>query len=89
MYFKDKSGAYFRPEEHEISEEERWVKHDAWQDFGYMKTSPEEIERFTKGGGVKGVYIVGAQIAALYYTVSPNPDPTVCKGRWSADTLPP
>ena len=57
MYFKDKSGAYFRPEEHEISEEERWVKHDAWQDFGYMKTSPEEIERFTKDGGVKGVYV--------------------------------
>lgn len=30
---------------------------DAWQDFGYMKTSPEDIEKFTKDGGVKGVYI--------------------------------
>ena len=27
------------------------------QDFGYMKTSPQEIEVWTKGGGVKGVYI--------------------------------
>ena len=26
------------------------------QDFGYMKTSPQEIEVWTKGGGVKGVY---------------------------------
>lgn len=57
MYFRDKSGAYFQPEEYEMSEEERWIKHDAWQDFGYMKTSPEEIEVFTKGGGVKGVYV--------------------------------
>jgi len=31
---------------------------DDWiQDFGYMKTSPEEIGVFTKCGGVKGVYI--------------------------------
>lgn len=30
---------------------------DAWQDFGYMKTTPEDIGRFTEGGGVKGVYI--------------------------------
>ena len=27
------------------------------QDFGYMKTSPQEIEVWTRGGGVKGVYI--------------------------------
>lgn len=27
------------------------------QDFGYMKTSPEEIGVWTKGAGVKGVYI--------------------------------
>lgn len=57
MAFKDKSGAYFKPGEREISEEERWLKHDSWQDFGYMKTSPEEIEVFTKGKHVKGVYV--------------------------------
>ena len=27
------------------------------QDFGYMKTSPEEIGEFTRRGGVKGVYL--------------------------------
>ena len=66
MYFKDLSGAYMTREEiaaYEASlpEEEKaslkWLKHDAWQDFGYMKTSPEEIEQWTKGGGVKGVYV--------------------------------
>ena len=57
MYFKDRSGAYFQPGEQEISEEEKWLKHDAWQDFGYMKTKPEEIEVFTKGNHVKGVYV--------------------------------
>ena len=57
MYFKDKSGAYFRPEERDIPEEEKWLKHDSWQDFGYMKTKPEEIEAFTKGQNVKGVYL--------------------------------
>lgn len=30
---------------------------DAWQDFGYMKTTPEDIEEYAKDGGVKGVYI--------------------------------
>ncbi len=30
---------------------------DWWQDFGYMKTSPEEIETLTKGNNVKGLYI--------------------------------
>lgn len=66
MYFKDLSGAYMTREEiaaYEASlpEEEKaslkWLKNDAWQDFGYMKTSPEEIEQWTKGGGVKGVYV--------------------------------
>lgn len=27
------------------------------QDFGYMKTSPEQISRWTKGNSVKGIYI--------------------------------
>ena len=27
------------------------------QDFGYMKTSPEQISRWTKGNNVKGIYI--------------------------------
>lgn len=30
---------------------------DAWQDFGYQKIRPEDIGEFTKGGGVKGVYL--------------------------------
>jgi hypothetical protein len=30
---------------------------DAWQDLGFMKTTPEDIGEFTKHGGVKGVYI--------------------------------
>lgn len=30
---------------------------DAWQDFGYQKTRPEDIGEFTQGGGVKGVYL--------------------------------
>lgn len=66
MYFKDKSGAYMtrdeiRAYEETLPEEEKealkWLKNDAWQDFGYMKTSPEEIERWTKGGNAKGVYV--------------------------------
>lgn len=28
-----------------------------WEDFGFMKTSPEDIEAFTCRGGVKGVYL--------------------------------
>lgn len=66
MYFKDLSGAYMtrdeiRAYEETLPEEEKenlkWLKNDAWQDFGYMKTSPEEIEAWTKGGNVKGVYV--------------------------------
>ena len=57
MYFKDTNGERFEPEPHEISEEEKWLKNDAWQDFGYMKTKPEELEVFTKGANVKGVYV--------------------------------
>lgn len=57
MKFKDKSGAYAMDMKLQETEEERWLKHDAWQDFGYMKTSPEEIEAFTKGANVKGVYV--------------------------------
>ena len=33
------------------------VRSDWIQDFGYMKTSPEELGEFTKEGGVKGVYM--------------------------------
>ncbi|MGJ4850448.1 carbohydrate kinase family protein [Bacillota bacterium Meth-B3] len=58
MRFIDKSGAYAAyPPDEEVGEEERWLKNDAWQDFGYMKTSPEQIEAFTKKAGVKGVYV--------------------------------
>lgn len=34
-----------------------FVKGTRWEDFGFMKTSPEDIEAFTKQGGVKGVYL--------------------------------
>ena len=57
MHFTDKSGAYAGPMQYKESEEEHWLKNDAWQDFGYMKTKPEEIEAFTKGCNVKGVYV--------------------------------
>ena len=30
---------------------------DAWQDFGFMKTTPDDIAEFTNAGNVKGVYL--------------------------------
>lgn len=57
MHFIDKSGAYAGPLDYEISEEDKWLKNDAWQDFGYMKTKPEELEVFTRDKNVKGVYL--------------------------------
>lgn len=57
MRFLDKSGAFASAGDYKPTEEERWLKNDAWQDFGYMKSSPEEIEKFTKEAGVKGVYV--------------------------------
>lgn len=57
MHFTDQSGAYASNREHPLSEGEKWLKNDAWQDFGYMKTSPEEIEKFTRDAQVKGVYV--------------------------------
>jgi len=57
MHFVDKSGAHASRLDCEETEEVHWLKNDAWQDFGYMKTSPEQIEAFTKGTNVKGVYV--------------------------------
>ena len=57
MHFTDRSGAYAGPLDYKETEEEHWLKNDAWQDFGYMKTKPEEIELFTRGTNVKGVYV--------------------------------
>ena len=57
MRYKDKSGAYAWDMDVPVSEEEYWLKNDAWQDFGYMKSSPENIEQFTQNAGVKGVYV--------------------------------
>jgi sugar/nucleoside kinase (ribokinase family) len=57
MRFVDRNGVYAGPMDYEVTEEERWLKNDAWQDFGYMKSSPEQIEVFTKGANVKGVYV--------------------------------
>ncbi|MDR2505074.1 MAG: carbohydrate kinase family protein [Oscillospiraceae bacterium] len=55
LRFMDKSGKYGAAD-YGQTEEESWLKNDAWQDFGYMKTKPEELEVFTKDG-VKGVYM--------------------------------
>ena len=38
-------------------EEVKRHRSDWIQDFGYMKTSPEQIDRWTSGGNVKGIYI--------------------------------
>ncbi len=46
-------------------EDYKWLRHDAFQDFGYMKTKPEEIGEFTQGKNVKGVYL--AQNADLTF----------------------
>lgn len=37
--------------------EDKWLEYDAWQDFGYMKTTPEELAVFTSRGDVKGIYM--------------------------------
>lgn len=34
-----------------------WQKGTSWEDFGYMKTSPEDIGEITKSGTVKGIYL--------------------------------
>lgn len=58
MRFKDRSGAYCQEkDEVPFSDEDYWLKNDAWQDFGYMKTRPEEISVLTKNTHVKGVYL--------------------------------
>lgn len=56
MDFVDKSGKYVQNREF-IQDDDYWLKNDAWQDFGYMKTKPEEIEKFTKNKNVKGLYL--------------------------------
>lgn len=38
-------------------DESQFIMSEKQQDFGYMKTSPEDIGAFTGQGGVKGVYI--------------------------------
>ena len=50
VYFED--GTYGADQHGYDERRSDWI-----QDFGYMKTSPEDIERFTKDGGVKGVYV--------------------------------
>ncbi len=37
--------------------EAKHFRSDWMQDFGHMKSSPDDIGEFTKGGGTKGVYI--------------------------------
>lgn len=34
-----------------------YTKGTGWEDFGFMKTTPEDIGEFTSKGGVKGVYL--------------------------------
>lgn len=57
MHFVDQGGEYAGPLQREETEAERWLKNDAWQDFGYMKTRPEDLEQFTRNARVKGVYV--------------------------------
>ncbi|MBQ8995071.1 MAG: carbohydrate kinase family protein [Oscillospiraceae bacterium] len=38
-------------------EELNEYNNDIFQDFGYLKTNPEEIGRFTEGQNIKGVYL--------------------------------
>lgn len=56
MAYKDVSGAPAEMQP-DWGEAYKWLKNDAWQDFGYMKTTPEDLEVFTKGKSVKGVYL--------------------------------
>lgn len=59
LVYQDANGEYGLTDNFLLYEDEdyKWMKNDAWQDFGYMKTTPEQIEAFTKGGNVKGVYV--------------------------------
>lgn len=61
LVYQDVQGGYAKLEEHSPEEAEdegrKWLQNDAWQDFGYMKTTPEQIGAFTKGRHVKGVYL--------------------------------
>ena len=67
MHFVDQGGEFAGPLQRQETEAEHWLKNDAWQDFGYMKTRPEDIDHFTRGASVKGVYV--AQNAdRIYWT---------------------
>lgn len=57
MVYGNKDGSKGSAKGSDVRSQEFWVKGTRWEDFGFMKTSPEEIEAFTKQGGVKGVYI--------------------------------
>ena len=61
----NENGTYGSGNVSQDDEEYKWLKHDAFQDFGYMKTKPEEIGEFTKEKNVKGVYL--AQYADLTF----------------------
>lgn len=57
MTYGSKDGAAGNAGSSNTKSQEFWVKGTRWEDFGFMKTSPEDIEVFTRHGGVKGVYI--------------------------------
>ena len=59
LVYQDVQGGYGEADRAFLEEDEnyKWLKNDSWQDFGYMKTTPEQIETFTKDKPVKGVYI--------------------------------
>lgn len=59
LVYQDVQGGYGEADRESLNEDQdyKWLKNDAWQDFGYMKTTPEEIEAFTNDGQVKGVYV--------------------------------
>ena len=55
MTYGTKDGAPDRPDD--ASPNRLFVRGTVAEDFGFMKTSPEDIEYFTRGGGVKGIYL--------------------------------
>ena len=57
MRFQDKTGIML-PQPVPRTAEELMAKFTSWKNYGYMKMRPEDLEPFTKGKGVKGVYMV-------------------------------
>ena len=53
VYFED--GTY--GSDNNSKNQDPMAAHETMQDFGFMKTSPEDLGNWTKEGGVKGIYM--------------------------------